>query len=223
MRRKQHNPNPISGEALSALDERVKNKRCWKVSLINKYENNQEGWNITTNSIVNRLKEEIHYEPTKDYAPENEYVDEKLAKKKELMTEQCRMHKENMRRNPITGDLREDSNLSKSVKRKTNQQSDNFHKSDIHHLSSRGPEEQRSHTPSIVSTRESHNKNLEIGQRGFRDHTPTPENRQGQVTPTRNRFREQYAAENSIPRSSHQSRFGDAESVAGSITSGLKH
>ena len=56
----------IAGRSTSALDERVKNKRNWKVGLINKYENNQDAWGELTNSFVNKLKEEVKYTPGKE-------------------------------------------------------------------------------------------------------------------------------------------------------------
>lgn len=93
----------IAGRSTSALDERVKNKRNWKVGLINKYENNQDAWGELTNSFVNKLKEEVKYTPERDYAFEQPIVDEKLARKLDIMQNQCRQHKQNMKYNPITG------------------------------------------------------------------------------------------------------------------------
>ena len=128
---KHGNNNLISGESMSALDERVKNKLQWKVGLINKYENNQQMWGELTNSFVNKLKEEVHYEPSRDFRKENEVIDEKLAKKLEIMQEQCVQHKANMNSNPITGQRGDSQSVSR---RKQSQYAQEMNRSDIHSL-----------------------------------------------------------------------------------------
>ena len=101
---KHGNQNLIAGESTSAIDHRVRNKNNWKIGLINKYENNQDMWGNLTNDMVNKWKEEARYVPERDFVrEEDQWVDDRLARKLEIMQDQCRMHKENMQNNPITG------------------------------------------------------------------------------------------------------------------------
>lgn len=132
---KHGNKNLIAGESMSALDERVKNKQRWKVGLINKYENNQQMWGELTNSFVNKLKEEVNYDPSKDFKKENEIVNERLARKLEIMKQQCDAHKENMLNNPITGQRSESLSVSR---RKQSQFGQEMSRSDIHSLKNFG-------------------------------------------------------------------------------------
>ena len=125
------NDNLLSGKSLSALDERVKSKQRWKLGLINKYENNQQMWGDLTNSFVNKLKEEVNYNPAKDFKKENDIINERLAKKLEIMNEQCTTHKENMLNNPITGKRNDSQSVSR---RKQSQYAREMGTSDIHSL-----------------------------------------------------------------------------------------
>jgi hypothetical protein len=142
---KHGNSNLIAGESMSAIDERVKNKQRWKVGLINKFENNQQMWGELTNSFVNKLKEEVRYDPAKDFKKENEVVNEKLARKLEIMKQQCEAHKENMQSNPITGHRSESVSVSR---RRQSQFAQDMGKSDIHSLArSGGDPSARASTP----------------------------------------------------------------------------
>lgn len=104
LKKKQENHNLIVGDSTSAIDKRVCNRRARQVGLINRFENNQGGWSNQTNNFVNRLKEEAQYNPEKDFIKDNSPINDRMAMKMEIMENQCKMHKENMKKNPITGD-----------------------------------------------------------------------------------------------------------------------
>lgn len=151
---KHGSKNLIAGQSMSAIDERVRNKRNWKVGLINKFENNQDMWGDLTNSFVNKLKEEAHYDPAQDFVKENGVINEKLARKLEIMENQCLMHKENMKNNPITGNRNDNSSVSR---RKTSEFGLEQNKSDIHSIrnseATRPREGRHSHTSQHQSSR----------------------------------------------------------------------
>lgn len=149
---KHGSTNLIAGQSMSAIDERVQHKRNWKVGLINKYENNQQMWGDLTNSFVNKLKEEAHYDPAKDFRKENSLINEKLARKLEIMEEQCATHKENMRSNPING-LRKDIPIIS--KRKSSNFGVEQSKSDIHSIKHSVADRPREDRSSYITQRNS--------------------------------------------------------------------
>lgn len=178
------NDNLLAGQSTSALDERVKNKKNWKVGLINKYENNQQAWGQLTNSFVNKLKEEVKYDPQQDFVWEQPVVDEKLARKLDIMQEQCRMHKENMQNNPITG------NRSETPRASGRRQSGIglfTGKSDIHNFSKGIGVEGESATPSLSGKRKFEQK---IGE------GPIPRDPHSPIRPSYSRQEPTQAGEN---------------------------
>lgn len=184
------NENLIAGDSVSAIDQRVKNKQRWKVGLINKFENNQDMWGDMTNSFVNKLKEEVQYDPAKDFKKENEMVNERLARKLEIMQEQCAKHKENMQQNPITGQRSDSQTISR---RRQSQFGQVMNKSDIHSLKNGGEEKNardasfsRTKTmTSASSTTNIHGSTLIAPGRKNRDQWAETSNRTGRASHVR--------------------------------------
>lgn len=101
--RARPDPHLLSGRSVSALDKRVANKAQWKVGLINQYENSQEQWAPHTGAVVDKLKEEVGYNPQRDFVASASPVSTGMKKKLDQMHRQGTVTRENMRTNPVTG------------------------------------------------------------------------------------------------------------------------